>query len=75
MAYPAVGGSVVVWWVAYQRGSFLLKERYSCVHRAHARCIHLLTHAQYLRIIPGDDIEGLASLAHVLELPAMTSEY
>ena len=64
----------MVWWVAYQRGSFLIKERYCCIHRAHARCIHLLARAQHLRIVPGDDIDGLASLAHVLELPAMTTQ-
>ena len=64
----------MVWWVAYRRGSFLLKERYSCIHRAHERCMHLLADAQHLRIVRGDDIDGLASLIHVLELPAMTSE-
>ena len=64
----------MVWWVAYQRGSFLLKERYSCIHSAHARCMHLLADAQYLRIVPGDDIDGVASLINVLELPALTSE-
>jgi hypothetical protein len=64
----------VIWWVAYQRGSFHLKERYSSVRCAHARCDRLLNCTYHLRIVPDDDIEGLASLAHVLELPAMTVE-
>ena len=65
----------MVWWVAYQRGSFNLKERYPCSHRAKERCVRLFTQAQYLRIIAGDDIEGLASLAHCLELPSVPSQY
>ena len=65
----------MIWWVAYQRGSFHLKERYSSAHHAHVRCMHLLACTQYLRIVPGDDIEGLASLAHMLELPPIASQY
>ena len=63
----------MIWWVAYQRGSFSLKERYACIQQAHQRCVRLFTHAQYLRVIAGDDVEGLASLAHCLELPAPES--
>jgi len=37
--------------------------------------MHLLACTQYLRIVPGDDIEGLASLAHMLELPPIASQY
>jgi hypothetical protein len=59
----------VVWWVAYQRGSFSLKERYECATRAQQRCGHLVTHAQYLRVIPHDDIDGCADIGHCLELP------
>jgi hypothetical protein len=63
----------MIWWVAYQRGSFNLKECYPCMHRARARCVKLFTQTQNLRIIAGDDVEGLASLAHCLELPAPES--
>lgn len=64
----------MIWWVAYQRGSFHLKERYVSVQRAYERCGRLLTHVQYLRVIPEDDIEGLASMAGSLELPSTTPE-
>ena len=60
----------MIWWVAYRRGSFALKERYVCAQHAHERCGGLFTHAQYLRIVPDDDIEGRAALAHCFELPA-----
>jgi hypothetical protein len=60
--------------VAYQRGSFQLKERYGCIQRAYERCGRLITDVQFLRVIPGDDIEGLASVAHCLELPATKPE-
>jgi hypothetical protein len=59
----------VIWWVAYQRGSFNLKESYTSIQRAHERCLLLLAQAQYLRVISGDDIDGLASVAHCFELP------
>jgi hypothetical protein len=64
----------VIWWVAYQRGSFHLKERYVSVHCAHERCGRLFTQVHFLRVIPDDDIEGLASMAHCLELPSATPE-
>lgn|GEM_PF-2579369 len=64
----------MIWWVTYQRGSFTLKERYPCSHRARERCLRLFTQAQYLRVVAGDDIEGLASLTHCLELPPAPSE-
>jgi len=64
----------MIWWVAYQRGSFNLKERYGCVQRAYERCSRLFTRVQYLRVIAGDDIDGLASVAHCLELPAVEFE-
>jgi len=63
----------MVWWVTYQRGSFSLKERYASFQRARERCVRLFADAQYLRIVAGDDVEGLASLAHCLELPAIES--
>lgn len=58
-----------MWWVAYQRGSFALKERYENAQHAHERCGRLFTHAQYLRIIADDDIEGCARIARCFELP------
>jgi hypothetical protein len=68
------GGSAVIWWVAYQRGSFHLKERYFSARPAYERCGRLLTQVRYLRVITEDDMEGLASLAHCLELPTMAPE-
>ena len=59
----------MVWWVAYRRGSFSLKERYANAQHAHERCGGLFTHAQHLRIIAGDDIEGVAALTCHFELP------
>ena len=61
----------VIWWVAYQRGSFSLKERYESAHHAQERCGHLFTHAQYLRVIPHDDVDGRAAIDHCFELPPM----
>ena len=59
----------MIWWVAYQRGSFSLKERYESATRARQRCSHLVTHALYLRVIPPDDIDGCAAIGHCFELP------
>jgi hypothetical protein len=72
--FQRVGGKAVIWWVTYQRGSFHLKERYVSLLCAYERCGSLLTHVQDLRVIPDDDMESLASVAHCLELPAMTAE-
>ncbi|HEY2009502.1 MAG TPA: hypothetical protein VGH23_10965 [Rhizomicrobium sp.] len=59
----------MIWWVAYRRGSFSLKEGYRSAQHALERCGGLFTHAQFLRIVPGDDIEGCATLACCFELP------
>lgn len=59
----------MIWWVAYQRGSFTLKERYDSAQHAHERCGHLFTHTRYLRIVADDDIEGRARITDCLELP------
>lgn len=59
----------MVWWVAYHRGSFNLKERYPCRLLARGRYLDLFAKAQFLRVVPGNDVEGLAALAHCLELP------
>jgi hypothetical protein len=63
----------VVWWVVYQRGSFILKERYTNAQHAHARCGGLFTKAQYLRIIAGDDAEAAPILRYCFELPLPAS--
>src|SRR5438045_2424419 len=42
----------VIYWVAYQRGSFSLKERYQCPDQARSRCSDLITEARYIRIVP-----------------------
>ncbi len=59
----------MIWWVAYQRGSFSLKERYDSATRAQQRCGHLFTHAQYLRVISHDDTDARAAIGHCFELP------
>ena len=59
----------MIWWVAYQRGSFVLKERYENARHAHERCGRLFTHARFLRIIPDDDLEGRAAIACCVEIP------
>lgn len=59
----------MIWWVTYRRGSFSLKERYASARQAHERCGRLFIHAQHLRIVPADDIEGCAALACCFELP------
>jgi hypothetical protein len=59
----------VIWWVAYQRGSFSLKERYESATCAQQRCSHLVTHTQHLRVIPHDDTDGCAAIGHCFELP------
>lgn len=60
----------MIYWVAYQRGSFSVKERYHCPDRARNRCSDLLTEARYIRIIPAEENE-LGSLSHCFELPAV----
>ena len=64
----------MVWWVVYQRGSFVVKERYLNVRHAHERCGGLFTKAQYLRIIPGDDVEAAPVLRSCFELPPPLSK-
>lgn len=62
----------MIWWVAYRRGSFSLKERYLSAQHARERCGGLFTHAQFLRIVPADDVEGCAMLAGCFELPPVS---
>jgi hypothetical protein len=62
-------GIAVIYWVAYQRGSFSLKERYLCPERARSRCSDLITEARYIRIIPAEESEP-HSLPHCFEIPA-----
>jgi hypothetical protein len=60
----------VIYWVAYQRGSFSLKERYLCPNQARSRCSDLITEARYIRIIPAEEAEP-HPLLHCFELPAI----
>jgi hypothetical protein len=62
----------VIWWVVYWRGSFHLKERYFSAQQANRRRGALFTQARFLRIVPGDDVEGLTALAHCFELPPVS---
>jgi hypothetical protein len=62
----------VIYWVAYQRGSFNLKERYFCQREAHERCNKLLTQARYIRIVSAKANDP--ALAHCLELPSCRAD-
>lgn len=57
----------VIYWVAYQKGSFSLKERYHCPEQARSRCSDLITEARYIRLIPAP--EEPPALTHCFELP------
>ena len=59
----------LIYWVAYQRGSFSLKERYFSAERARDRCSDLITEARHIHIIPGEENEPHL-LSHCFELPA-----
>jgi hypothetical protein len=59
----------LIYWVAYQRGSFSLKERYFCPERARSRCSDLITEARYIRIVPAEESET-HFLRHCFEIPA-----
>jgi hypothetical protein len=58
----------VIYWVAYQRGSFSLKERYICHERARSRCSDLITEARYIQLLPAEEAEP-PPLHHCFELP------
>ena len=60
----------MIYWVAYQRGSFSLKERYLCPDRARNRCSDLITVARYIRIVPAEEAERHL-LNQCFELPAI----
>lgn len=73
-AYTSAGwgdAPIVIYWVAYQRGSFSLKERYHSPERARSRCSDLITEARYIRIVPAEESE-LYQLNHCFELPAVS---
>lgn len=61
---------IVIYWVAYQRGSFNLKERYACPDRAHNRCGDLFAKARHIRMVPAEEAEP-HFLRHCFELPAI----
>ena len=75
MLYPSHAEELgMIWWVAYRRGSFSLKERYLSSGHAMERCGCLFTQAQYLRVVSDDDIEGCATLASCFELPPVHAQ-
>jgi len=63
-------GIIVIYWVAYQRGSFSVKERYLCPDQARSRCSDLITKARYIRIVPAEEAERHL-LNQCFELPAI----
>ena len=66
-SYTLIKGVLfLIYWVAYQRGSFSVKERYHCHERARDRFGDLITEARYIRIVPAEDSEPLP---HCFELP------
>ena len=65
------GKQHVIYWVAYQRGSFSLKERYLCPDQARSRCSDLIAQAaRYIRIVPAPEAE-IQILNQCFELPAI----
>lgn len=67
--YCPQGVLVLIYWVAYQRGSFSVKERYFSPERARDRCGDLITEARHIHIIPAEENESHL-LSHCFELPA-----
>lgn len=62
------GPSIVIYWVAYWRGSFSLKERYASPEDAYIRCAGLQPVARAVRIVEsGDDQHPF--LPKCIELP------
>ena len=66
---PHQGVLFLIYWVAYQRGSFSVKERYFSPERARDRCSDLITEARHIHIIPAEENESHL-LSHCFELPA-----
>ena len=58
------------YWVAYQRGSFSVKEKYTCGDRAGSRCVDLHTKAHSIRIVVAEQ-HNFPVLPQCLELPAV----
>lgn len=59
---------MVVYWVAYVRGSFCVKERFASADLARNRCIALATKAQLIRIVPVEE-RVYPPLSACIELP------
>jgi hypothetical protein len=60
----------LIYWVAYQRGSFSLKERYICPEQAKSRCCDLIAEARHIRIVPAHESDP-PFLIQCFELPAV----
>jgi hypothetical protein len=59
---------MVIYWVAYIRGSFSLKERYVSAEQARGRCNDLLGEAYFIRVVVADHDEP-SLLRNCFELP------
>ena len=60
----------MVYWVAYRKGSFWLKERYPCGASANARAIVLCAVTDWIEVVDESDTVGLADIENALELPS-----
>ena len=61
---------IMNYWVAYKRGSFSIKEKYTCGDRARSRCADLHSKAQSVRIVMAEQ-HHYPVLPQFLELPAI----
>jgi hypothetical protein len=59
---------MVVYWVAYVRGSFCVKERYASAGLARSRCNDLVGEAGLIRIVPIEE-HVYPLLSNCIELP------
>jgi len=61
---------IMNYWVAYKRGSFNVKEKYTSDDRARSRCVDLHAKAQSIRIVVAEQ-HSYPVLPQCLELPAV----
>ena len=63
---------MVVYWVAYVRGSFYARERYMSSAQAVNRCLDLLGEARLISIVPCEE-DAQTFPSYCIELPPVTA--
>jgi hypothetical protein len=63
-------GGPVMYWVAYRKGSFSLKEQYRCRMRAGDRALALAASADDIEVVPQDEAVCYERILMAQELPA-----